>query len=133
MKLGTPRTSTLCRKCIRNPNVLQGSNLEMVDRDVFDEVPDILETCNLKLGIPRTSTICRKCVRNPNVLQGSNLEMVDRGVFDEVPDILETSNLKLGTPRTPNLCRKCIRTQMSSKDPTWRWWTGTSLMRFLIS
>ena len=44
LKLSTPRTSTLCRKCVRNLNVLQGSNLEMVDRGLLDSVPDVLET-----------------------------------------------------------------------------------------
>ena len=62
----------------------------MVDGGVFDEVPEMLETCNLKLGTTKSKSICRKCVRNLLVLQGSNLEMVDGGVYGEVPDMLET-------------------------------------------
>ena len=100
---------------------------------VLDKVPDILESWHLKIDISEPSNILRKCIRNPNVLQGSNLEMVDRGVFDEVPDILETCNLKLGIPGHQLSVESVSGTQMSFKDPTWRWWTGVSLMRFLTS
>ena len=34
--------------CAWNHHVLQGSNLEMVDRRVFDEVPDILDIIHPK-------------------------------------------------------------------------------------
>ena len=37
----------------QKPPVPQESNQEMVDRDVFDGVPDILETLNLELYISR--------------------------------------------------------------------------------
>ena len=61
----------------------------MVDRGVFDGVPDVTETWNLKHETSRTSTIHTEWIRNHHVLQGSNQEMVDRGVFDGVPDVTD--------------------------------------------
>ena len=39
----------LIKSGVQEGHVLQGSNLEMVDRGVFDGVPDIIESWNLKL------------------------------------------------------------------------------------
>ena len=44
--------------------VLQGSNLEMVDRYLLDSVPNVLETWNLKHEIPRAYSTSRRCVKN---------------------------------------------------------------------
>ena len=95
--------------CLRSSNVLQGSNQEMVDRGVFDGVPNVTERWNLKHETSRTSTIHTVCIKNQHVLQGSNQEMVDRGVFDDLPDILETWNLKCGISKSWSTTRKCIR------------------------
>ena len=82
-------TLTVYTACIWNHHVLQGPNQEMVDRGVFDGVPDVTETWNLKHETSRTSTIHTEWIRNHHVLQGSNQEMVDRGVFDGVPDVTD--------------------------------------------
>ena len=48
----------------QEPPVLQGSNLEMVDRGLLDGLPDILETWNLKCSTSRPPGTFRKCVRD---------------------------------------------------------------------
>ena len=40
----------MCPNVCQEPPIIQGSNLEMVDRGVFDVFPDVLETYNLKHG-----------------------------------------------------------------------------------
>ena len=69
----------VCRKYFNMPNnqhntsrtysnsrmgVLQGSNLEMVDRGVLDRVPDVLESWNLKCATSRTYSTSRMGVKN---------------------------------------------------------------------
>ena len=44
--------------------VLQGSNLEMVDRGVLDRVPDVLETWNSKYDTFMAYFTYRMCVKN---------------------------------------------------------------------
>ena len=54
----------MCPNVCQEPPIIQGSNLEMVDRCVFGWVPDILDTSKLKHGTFRLSGTSRKCVRN---------------------------------------------------------------------
>ena len=97
------RSWSTTRKCIRNHLSSKDPTLEMVDRGVFDDLPDILETRNLKCGISKSWSTTRKCIRNHLSSKDPILEMVDRGVFDDLPDILETWNLTLVHPYTPQL------------------------------
>ena len=46
------QTIIYLQKVRQDPPVLQGSNLEMVDRGLLDSVPDVLETWNLKHDTP---------------------------------------------------------------------------------
>ena len=115
--------------------VFQGSNLDMVDRGVLGSwqcswCPRGLkfETWHLQ-GLLYLQNVSQE---HP-VLQEYNLEMVDRGVLDSVPDVLETCNLKHDTLWAYSTSRLCVKNILSSKDPTWRWWTGVFLTVFLIS
>ena len=71
----------------------------MMDKGVFDDIPDILETWNLKYGISRSWSNTRKSVRNNLSSKDPTLEMVDRGVFDDLPVNVKTWNLKCNISR----------------------------------
>ena len=114
----------------QEPLVIQGSNLEMLDRRLNYNSwhPRLLKFEMWHLQATRN---IQKVCQEPPVLQGSNLEMVDRGLLDRVSDILDTWNLKCDTSRLQETSRECVRNHLSSKDPTWRWWIGSFLTGFL--
>ena len=130
LKYWTSRAWTVYTLCFRNHHVLQRSNQEMMmDRGVFDGVPDFIKSWNLKHGPYRTCTVYTLCFWNHHVLQGSNQEMVDRGVFDGVPDIIESWNLKHEPYRTCTVYTLCLwnhhvlqRSNQEMMDRGCLWW-----------
>ena len=70
----------------QEPPVLQGSNLELVDRGLLDGIPGRLNSCKLKHDTSRLRNL-QKVRQELPVLQGSNPAMVDRGILDGLHDI----------------------------------------------
>ena len=75
------QTFIYLQKVRQEPPVLQGSNLEMVDRGLPDKLPDILDTWKLKHGTFRHSSTSKRCVRNQLSILGTRGSEHFKGCF----------------------------------------------------